>query len=195
MSESGQQTVLITGATRGIGIELAMEFACHGHSLLLTARNESQLLMIAAELRQQHGVEVHAIPADLALPGAASDLFERIRTLGVDVDLLINNAGIVSYGRFAETAVEHELQLIQLNMVSLTHLTKLFLKPMLERGHGRIVNVASVGGHQPGGPMWAVYFASKAYVLSFSKALSIELKGSGISVTAPRSPDFWILRG
>ena len=182
--DSRKQKVLITGASRGIGLELAREFARHGHELLLVARHGSTLDAIAAELRQRHGVEVHAIALDLGQPGAATALHTQVEASSWEIDVLANNAGIVSYGKFAETELAHERQLLQLNIATLTELAKLFLRPMLARGRGRLVNVASVGGYQPGGPQWAVYFASKAYVLSFSKALAVELRGSGVSITA-----------
>lgn len=179
-----KENVLITGASRGIGLELAREFARHGCNLVLVARDDKRLGEVASELKHSFGIDVRTIVADLSRPEAPQAIFDQISREQVPVDILVNNAGIASYGKFAETDLDQELRMMQVNMVSLTHLAKLFLRSMLARNHGRIVNVSSLGGYQPGGPLWAVYFATKSYVLSFSKALEVELRGTGVSVTA-----------
>lgn len=182
-SKTGEN-VLITGASRGIGLELAREFARHGFNLVLVARDASQLDKVADELKGDFGVVVRTVAADLVQPEAPQVLFDQVQKQSIPIDILINNAGIANYGKFADTDIEQELRMMQLNMLSLIQLSKLFLKPMLAKKRGRIVNISSLAGYQPGGPMWAVYSATKSFVLSFSKALGVELRGTGVSVTA-----------
>lgn len=174
---------LITGASGGIGAEFARTFARNGHSLILVARRADKLEALAQELRQQHRVAVEVIPQDLGQYGAAAKLQHEVTERGLPVDILVNNAGLLCRGAFAETDLAEQQALLQINIAVLTELTHLFLPPMIERGHGRILNLASTGAFQPL-PWVATYAASKAYVLSFSETLSIELKGKGVSVTA-----------
>lgn len=176
-----RQTALITGASGGIGLEFARVFACEGYHLVLVARSEEKLQALAAELSERHGITARPIALDLSLPESPQMLFDLLA--GTPVDVLVNNAGFATYGRFAETDLQRELELLQLNMVALTHLTKLFLRPMLARRRGRILNVASTAAFQPG-PLMAVYYASKAYVLSFTEAIACELQGTGVSASA-----------
>lgn len=172
---------LITGASSGIGLDLARLMA-PDFDLIITARNQARLEEIAQELQAKHGNRVHAIAGDLARPETPFDLWTEITRRGLRVDALINNAGFGAYGEFKDTNLEVELQMIQVNITALTHLTKLALPGMLERKQGRILNVASTAGLQPG-PFMAVYYATKAYVISFSEAIANELKGTGITVT------------
>ena len=176
-------TALVTGASGGIGEELARLFAADGHGLVLVARRRDRLERLAAELREGHGVEARVLAADLARPDAPRELFEELEGAGVAVDALVNNAGFGSYGLFAGTDLRSELGLLQVNVVALTHLTKLFLPGMLARRRGYVMNVASTAAFQPG-PLMAVYYASKAYVLSFSEALANECAGTGVVVSA-----------
>jgi short-subunit dehydrogenase len=178
----GRPVALITGASGGIGRELATLFARDGFDLLLVARSAGALEELGAELSRLHGVAATAIAADLADPGAPEAVHEAARVRGATVDVLVNNAGHGLYGRFAATELDTELRMIQLNVAALTHLTKRFLPPMLARGRGRILNVASTAAFQPG-PLMSVYYATKAYVLSFSEALAEELTGTGVTVT------------
>jgi short-subunit dehydrogenase len=180
----GSGTTLITGATRGIGLELAKEFARHGFDLVLVARDEERLDEVARNLRQETGATVHTFAADLSIADAANRIAGHLRNQAIDIDVLVNNAGIASHGNFAYTDLDRELRMMQLNMASPVQLCKLLLPAMLARNRGSIVNVSSLGGFQPGGPLWAVYIASKSFVLSFSKALDVELRGTGVSVTA-----------
>ena len=176
-------TALITGASSGIGFELARICAARGHDLVLVARREGTLLDLARTLAKEHGIRAEAIAADLAHPHVAAAVADRTATLGIDVDILVNNAGFGLYGPFAETSLDAEVEMIQLNITSLTELTKLLVPGMLERRAGRILNVASTASFFPG-PLMAVYYATKAYVLSFSEAISNELEGTGVTVTA-----------
>src|SRR6201986_3308991 len=178
-----KMTALITGASGGIGLELARLFAADGHDLVLVARSAGKLSSLAEELAGRHNVGVRVIPADLAGAEAPGDIFDELRRDGVSVDALVNNAGVGSYGLFAETDLRTELDLLQINVVALTHLTKLFLPAMIARRRGYVMNVASTAAFQPG-PLMAVYYASKAYVLSLSEALAAELKRTGVRVTA-----------
>lgn len=175
--------VLITGASAGIGWELAHVFARHGHNLVLTARSAEKLRSLADDLKSRHGILVQVIVQDLSGPGSPDRIFREIQNQKISIDILVNNAGFGTYGFFAKTNLEKELEMIRLNISALTHLTKLFLPGMLERKSGKILNVASTAAFQPG-PVMAVYYASKAYVLSFSEALAAELSGTGVSVTA-----------
>ena len=190
---SNNQTALITGASSGIGLELARVFARHGYDLILIARSAPKLQQLATELQHSYGIQATVLAQDLSQPDAPNAIFEALQKQEVQVDVLVNNAGIGTYGPFAEISWPKQSDLLQINIVALTHLTKLFLPPMLARGNGRILNVASTAAFQPG-PLMAVYYASKAYVLSFSQALFNECAGTGVTVTAlcpgPTHSDF-----
>jgi short-subunit dehydrogenase len=177
------QTVLITGASTGIGADLTRLFAANGFHLVLVARSADKLTQLAEELSKTHGIKARVLPKDLSLPSAASEIFVELQKDSVQIDILVNNAGIGSFGFFAETPLEELQKVTYVNMIALTELTRLFVSGMLERKRGKILNVASTASFQPG-PLMAVYYASKAYVLWFSEALANELKGSGVSVTA-----------
>jgi len=174
---------LITGASGGIGLELARIAAASRHDLILIARSEDKLTRLARELRKAHSINVEAVAADLADPLAGERLMSRLDPLGVSIDILINNAGFGLYGRFVDNPLDTELAMIQVNITALTELTKRFVVPMVARRKGRIMNVASTAAFFPG-PLMAVYYATKAYVLSFSEALANELGGTGVTVTA-----------
>jgi short-subunit dehydrogenase len=176
------QTALITGASSGIGRGFAELFARDGWRVILVARRADALSELADDLKTRFEVDAVAIPVDLAQAGSAERLFDEVERRGFSVDALVNNAGFGTYGNFTEIPLEDERGELQLNVVSLTELTKLCARPMLLRKRGRIVNVASTAAFQPG-PLMAVYYASKAYVLSFSEALYEELRGSGVTVT------------
>ena len=180
---NARQIALITGASSGIGAALASRFAEHGYDLVIVARGRQALQALANELTHQHGIAVTVIPKDLAISSAPDELAAQLQQQGIHVDVLVNNAGFATYGLFAEIDLKAEQDMMQVNMVTLTHLTKLLLPGMLQRGRGKILNVASTAAFQPG-PLMAVYYATKAYVLSFSEALAEELRGSGVSVTA-----------
>jgi len=164
------KTALITGASGGIGYELAKLFA-NRHNLVLVARGAPKLAQVADELQRQFGISAKAIPIDLTAPPAPQFLFDQLQREGIAIDILVNNAGYGIFGEFAKVSLEDTLGQIQLNVTVLTHLTKLFLGPMIERRSGKIMNVASTAGFQPG-PLMAVYYATKAYVISFSEALA-----------------------
>ncbi len=177
-----KKTALITGASSGIGLDFARLFAEGGHDVVLVARTEPKLRELAQELSSRHGVSARVVTADLADPTAPGHIMERLKAEGVQVDVLVNNAGYGGYGTFAETDLDAELKMIQVNISALTALTKAVLPGMLARGQGRILNVASTAAFQPG-PLMAVYYATKAYVLSFSEALANETQGTGVTVT------------
>jgi short-subunit dehydrogenase len=175
-------TALITGASSGIGLELAKLFARDGYDLVLVARRREKLETLGEDLRRRHGVQFRAIAADLADSSAPAEIMRQLAAAAVEIDVLVNNAGFGGLGWFAKTDLESERRMIEVNVTALTALTKLFLPRMLARRRGRILNVASTAGFAPG-PLMAVYYASKAYVISLSEALSEELRGSGVSVT------------
>lgn len=183
-----RETALITGASAGIGEELARIMAADGYDLVLVARSRERLETLARELEGAHGVGVRVLPADLSGAAAPAVLAEQVAGLGIEVDVLVNNAGFGLYGPFVAVGSEpptdaaREMEMIALNIGALTHLTKLFLPGMVARGRGRVMNVASTAAFQPG-PLMAVYFATKAYVLSFSEAIGVELKRTGVTVT------------
>jgi len=188
--------VLVTGASAGIGRELARAFASRGFDLVLSARNESAIPALARELVSTHAVRAKTMPADLSLPGAAEAIADALTEAGVEVGVLVNNAGVIFEGDFANITLEDHLRLLQINVVALTSLTRLFLPPMLKRGAGRILNVASIAAFMPI-PRIAAYAAAKSYVLSLTEALSEELRGSGVTATAlcPGFTDTAMVRG
>lgn len=185
-----RDTVLITGASSGIGLELARLFAGDGADLVLVARSEDKLRELAAGLAAEHGVKAEILTADLTRPGSAGEIAETLAQAGVQVDVLVNNAGFGAHGQVAGIGVKRQLDVIEVNVAALTRLTALFLPGMLERRHGAVLNVASTAAFQPG-PNQAVYCATKAYVLSFTEALAEEVRGSGVRVSclAPGATD------
>lgn len=178
-----KNTALITGASSGIGKELATIHAERGGNLILVARSKDKLNELKVELEKKHKVLVSIIPKDLCAAGAAKELFIEVQSLGIQVDYLMNNAGFGLVGKFHELPWERHMQMINLNMIALTELTYLFLQEMVPRNNGKILNTSSTAGLIPG-PLQAVYFASKAYVSSFSNAIAEELYDKNITVTA-----------
>lgn len=181
-SKNGR-TVLITGASSGIGDALARCFARHGHSLVLVARSADRLQVLADRLTQAHGTSVTVLPADLSKPGVAATLAATLKRKHISVEVLVNNAGVLEQGAFCDIPAQRHAQLIDLNVAGLTAMLAAFVPGMRERGWGRVLNVASIAAFQPV-PTLATYAATKAYVLSLTESLAEELKGSGVSVTA-----------
>jgi short-subunit dehydrogenase len=181
--DSARSATLITGASAGLGLELARLAAADRRDLVLVARRRDRLDALAAELRSKHGVAVDVVVADLGQPAAPQAVFTQVAAAGIEVDDLINNAGFGSLGPFVEAERGRQLEMIDVNVRALVELTHLFLPGMLARKRGRILNVASVAGFVPG-PYMATYYATKAFVLSFTEALAAELRGSGVTVTA-----------
>lgn len=177
------ETVLITGASSGIGLELARCFAADHARLVLVSRKRKPMEELAGQLRSSHKTHAEVFPCDLAEPGAAARLHRHLEANGTRVDVLVNNAGAGANGPFAELSLERQSEMIRLNVLALTELTRLMLPRMIERRRGGILNVASTAAFAPG-PRMAVYFATKAYVLSFSEALCEELRGTGVVVSA-----------
>ncbi|MFN4880613.1 MAG: SDR family NAD(P)-dependent oxidoreductase [Bacteroidota bacterium] len=175
-------TALITGSSNGIGLELAKVHASKGGNLVLVARNKAKLDELKAELERQYKITVYTIGKDLSLPHAAQEVYDEIKSQQIQIDYLVNNAGFGDFGMFVETDWNKELQMINLNITTLTHFTKLYVRDMVKRGSGKILNVASTAAFQSG-PTMAVYYATKAYVLSFSEALDNEVSNKGVSVT------------
>jgi short-subunit dehydrogenase len=173
---------LITGASAGLGEQFANLFAQDGHDVVLVARRIDRLETLAERLRQEHDVAAQAIAADLADPAAPQRLFDEVASRGMKVDFLVNNAGFGSNGAFLDLDLAREAEMVEVNCTALVRLAHLFGRPMRERGRGRILNVASTAAFQPG-PYMATYYATKAFVLSFSEALAHELRGSGVTVT------------
>ena len=177
-----EETVLITGASSGIGLELAKCFAADGCRLVLVARNPDALEKLAEELRRENKIEAIVFPADLSLPETPKRIFEQLSAQKISVDVLVNNAGFGAHGAFVEMSLPRQLEMLQVNITALTELTGLFLPGMIQRKRGGILNVSSVAGFQPG-PGMAVYYATKAFVLSFTEALAEELLGTGLTVS------------
>jgi short-subunit dehydrogenase len=177
------RTVLITGASSGIGRELARIYAANGDDLVLCARRRQNLEELAAELEKAHGVQALVLPIDLLEPGAPAQIHSTLRERGTRIDVLVNNAGVSNVGQFVEADEQRLADLVQLNIASLTALTRRFLPEMVERRYGRILNVGSLAGFSPM-PSMALYAASKAFVLSLTEALSEELRGTGVTATA-----------
>lgn len=180
--EHGAMTALITDASSGIGYELTQLFARDAYHLVLVARDEQKLAALAAELIRTYGIRVRVVVKDLTRPAAAQEVFAELRQDSITVDILVNNAGTAGYGAFATSDLTYNLNMMQLNMVAVIQLTKFYLEQMRAEGERKILNVASTAAFQPG-PGMAVYYASKAFVLSFSEAMSEELRGSGVMVT------------
>lgn len=183
VSTAFNRTALITGASSGIGLELAKLFAKDGYRLALVARSRQKLDELAGQFEKQYGIAVVVIGEDLALPGSPQVIYEKLLKENIQIDTLVNNAGFGLLGEFGKSDLSGYLEMIQVNITSLTRLTRLFLPSMIARKSGQILNVASTAAFQPG-PYMAVYYASKAYVLSFSLALREELSGTGVYVSA-----------
>ena len=190
-----KETALITGASSGIGLHLADEFARHQHPIVLVAPVEAELVEIARQLKNSHGIEARTIAADLEEPDAPQRLFEALKAEGIEIDILVNNAGHGQRGRYWEVPIEKHLSILRLNVEAPLRLTSLFLPTFISRRQGRILNTASVAGFMPG-PLIAVYHATKAFVLSWSEALATEVEGTGVTVTAlcpgPTDTDFFM---
>lgn len=178
---SNPPTALVTGASSGIGRSLALLFARHGYDVVLVARRQSSLEALASEVHHL-GRAAHVHATDLSQPGSASDLHGRLESVGTPVDVLVNNAGVGMQGRFDQLPLDRQLAMIELNLVSLTALTRLFLPAMLERNQGGVLNVASTAAFQPG-PLMSVYYATKAYVLSFTEAVAEEVAATNLKVS------------
>ena len=179
---SPTETVLLTGASSGIGQEMATLFARNGAHLVLVARREERLADLARRLEDRWSASSTILPFDLARPEAPGDLSRSVSDRGLHVDVLVNNAGFGLHGRVAELDLQSQMDMVAVNVAALTELTRLFLPDMLERGRGGILNVASTAAFQPG-PSMTIYYATKAYVLSFSEGLAEELAGTGVDVT------------
>lgn len=176
-------TALITGASSGIGLELARIFAANGNDVVLVARREDKLKELAHELAGQHGVTAHVFAGDLSDANTPARLFEFTETEHLEIEYLANNAGFGSNGPFIEQDLAREMAMIQVNIAALAELTWRYARKMKARGRGRILNIASTAGFQPG-PGMSVYFATKAFVIPFSEAVNHELRGTGVTVTA-----------
>lgn len=177
------KTALITGASNGIGYEMAKVHAEKGDNLVLVARSINKLDDLKREIEEKYKVSVHTIGKDLSVPGAAINVHDEIKEKGISIDYLVNNAGFGDFGLFAESDWNKQEQMINVNVIALAHLTRLCLPDMINRGSGKIMNVASTASFQPG-PTMSVYFATKAFVLSFSEAVNEEVREHGITVTA-----------
>ena len=175
-------TALITGASSGIGRELAHRFARDGHDCVLLARSEDALRDLSDTLQSTHGIDAHVLPVDLSVPGVADEIVAELRERDLTVDVLVNNAGFGVRGRFAELDAQQQVDMIQVNVTALTHLTRHLLPGMLDRNRGGVLNVAFTAAFQPG-PYMSVYYATKAYVLSFSEGLAGEVKDTNVTVT------------
>jgi short-subunit dehydrogenase len=188
-----RRTALVTGGSGGIGLELAKVLARNDFDLVLVARKRDTLEAAAGQLEGKFDIKAHVFAADLRIPETPQTIFDFLLNENIAIDALINNAGFALGGEFADTELQRELDMIQVNISALTHLTKLFIPTMIKRRSGRVLNVSSTAAFQPG-PLMAVYYATKAYVLSFSEALAEELRNTGVTVTAlcpgPTATDF-----
>lgn len=177
-----QQFALVTGASDGIGLELARLLAADGYNLVIVSRSQNELDLIASQFKQQFGTEVIPIAKDLFIKESPFELYNEIKNRGITINILVNNAGQGQYGEFIETDINRELDIIQLNICSYVVLTKFFLKEMVARNEGKILNVSSIGGEMPG-PLQSVYHATKAFVTSFSEAVRNEVKDTNVTIT------------
>jgi uncharacterized protein len=176
------KTVLITGAANGIGYEFAQLFASDGYSLVLVDKDEEKLADVVTQFKDKFQVSVTPVIKDLSLATSPLEIFSQMQQASIKIDVLVNNAGFGKLGFFTDTSLTSDLAMLQVNLVCLTHLTKLFLPDMVKRGEGKILNVSSTAAFQPG-PLMAIYFATKSYILSFSEAIANELEGTGVSIT------------
>lgn len=176
-------TALITGASGGIGYELAKIAASKNMNLVLVARNKEKLDQLRKELKEKYQVKVWIFAHDLSNPDTLPELIDEIDSLSLEINILINNAGIGDYGHYLETSPGREIEMINLNILALTYLTKIFYRRMVRAGNGKILNLASVAAFMPG-PYMSVYYATKAYVLSLTEALAAEARGTGVTLTA-----------
>lgn len=181
--KTNNQYAFITGATSGIGYHLAKKFAEDGYNLIILARNQNELDKRASEFKQQYNIEVLTLAKDLFNTQNAFDAYDEVRSKGIEINVLVNDAGQGQYGEFAETDIHRELEIIQLNISSVVVLTKLFLKDMISRGEGKILNLSSIASKTPG-PFQSVYHGTKAFIQSFTEAIRNEVKDKGITVTA-----------
>jgi short-subunit dehydrogenase len=179
---AGHPTALVTGASSGIGAAIARQLATRRHDLVLVARTEPALHALAGELRTSNGIEATVLATDLARVGAGRELARELATRELSVDVLVNNAGFADFAKFADADLDKLTQMINLNITTLTELTHELVAPMIAQGNGRVLNVASTAAFMPG-PLMAVYYATKAYVLSFSEALAQELRPTGVTLT------------
>ena len=177
-----RKTALITGASAGLGVEFARLFAKDGHDVALVARRRDKLDEVAAELSKAHGIKASVFPADLTDPAAPTALRDQVAAAGIDVEFLVNNAGFGSNGAFVDVDLRRELDMIEVNVKALVHLTRLFLSGMVARKSGRVLNIGSTAGFVPG-PFMATYYASKGFVISFTEAIAHELRGTGVTAT------------
>lgn len=182
MIGSKEKYALVTGASSGIGYELAKLFAEDGKNIVVVARSQDRLEKLKTEIENRYGTKAIVVVKDLSKPDAPQEIYSELEKKNINIDVLVNNAGFPVHGKFAETDLKEELNMIQVNIAALTHLTKLFMKKMVENKSGWILNVASTGGFAPF-PLFSVYAATKAYVLSFSEAIANELQDTGVSVT------------
>ena len=176
------KSALVTGASSGLGVDFATILAEGGCNLVLVARREDRLRSLADDLARKHGVHAHVIAMSLSQPDAAQDLYDRIRALNLTVDVLINNAGFGVYGPFTGIPWEREEEMLRLDIIAVVHLTKLFVRDMMARDFGYVLQVSSIGAYQPS-PTYATYSAAKAFVLSFGEALNYELRGTNVKVS------------
>jgi len=179
-----KKTALITGASSGIGRELARIHAERGGNLVIIARRHANLIELKKELEKKYAVKITVIAKDLSQPSAPQEIYNEVKKAGIEIDFLINNAGFGGLGKFYQRSWEQDLAMIQVNIVALTNLCRLFLPEFVKRNHGKILNVSSTASLVPGGPLQAVYYATKAFVTSFSNALFEELANTKITVTA-----------
>ena len=182
MNDLRGKWALVTGASSGLGVDFARELAERGASLILVARRLERLEEVAGELREAYGVDVDVIPMDLGAPGAPQELYDRVARAGRSIDVLVNNAGYGVYGYFLDIDWDRERSMLELDIVNLVHLTKLFARDMVSRGYGRIMQVSSIGAYQAT-PTYASYTAAKSFVLHFGEALQYELRGTGVTCT------------
>jgi short-subunit dehydrogenase len=194
MIGSKEKYALVTGASSGIGYELAKRFAKDGKNIVVVARRRDRLEQLKRDIENDYRTRVVVLVKDLSKPSSPQEIFTELEQQNINIDVLVNNAGYSVWGMFSQTELQRELDMIQVNITSLTHLTKLFLKKMLDNKSGKILNVSSGVGFYSA-PLMAVYASTKSYVLHFSEALADELKGTGVTVTClfpdATKTEFW----